>query len=44
MSFSRMCHHVILAGTDVLEESIASIFRVKTINGLNHISSSQDPA
>jgi hypothetical protein len=30
-----MSRHVILVATDVSEENIASIFRVKTINELN---------
>jgi hypothetical protein len=29
-----MCHRVVLVGTDVSEEYIASIFKVKTINNL----------
>jgi hypothetical protein len=31
MSSSVMCHRVVLVGTDVSEEHIASTFRVKTI-------------
>jgi hypothetical protein len=34
------CHRVVLVATDVSEELIASIFRVKTINGLQHVSNS----
>jgi hypothetical protein len=35
MSSLRMCHRVVLVGSDFLDERIASIFRVKTINELN---------
>jgi hypothetical protein len=35
-----MCRHVVVVGTYILEEHIASIFRVKTINELKHINSS----
>jgi hypothetical protein len=36
-----MCRRVVLVGTDVSEEHIASIFRVKTINELKHVSNGQ---
>jgi hypothetical protein len=40
MSFSGMCHHVVLVGTDVSEEHTASIFMVKIINKLKHVRNS----
>jgi hypothetical protein len=40
MSSSGMFHRVVLVGTDVSEEYIASIIRLKTINELKQVSNS----